>query len=102
VCEFENLLQGDVGEEDVVLAVDGDAVRHEERIRAPRGESLPEAESISRTVGSVSLVVALTSKPRPGRWKMSTWPFVSTATPAVSPSLTDAGGPASRALLRTA
>ena len=36
VCELENLLQGSVGQEDVVLPVDGDAVGHKKHVCAPR------------------------------------------------------------------
>jgi hypothetical protein len=39
---LEHLVQPHVGEEDVVLAVDGDAVRHEKRCRRPtRGSTVP-------------------------------------------------------------
>jgi hypothetical protein len=36
VRELENLLQGDVGQENVVLPIDGNAVRHHKHVRAPR------------------------------------------------------------------
>ena len=37
---LEHLLQPHVGEEDVVLIIDGDAVRHEKRVGAPRTDQL--------------------------------------------------------------
>src|ERR1017187_7609789 len=40
VGELKDLLQGHVGKENVILPVDGDAVRHEKHVRAPRRDEL--------------------------------------------------------------
>src|ERR1044071_7735397 len=40
VCELENLLQRDVGQENIVLPIDGDAVRNKKHVRAPRRNEL--------------------------------------------------------------